>query len=46
MDCELGFACIVALLAGWIAYRMRGYGPEVLPPPDKACERNSVEAVF
>jgi hypothetical protein len=43
MDMRLAIGIISGLLAIWIAYRSRGAGPSVLPPPDKACDRNTVE---
>jgi hypothetical protein len=47
MDPRFAIGCIAALCAIWILYRIHRHGePEVLPAPDKACERNSVEAVI
>lgn len=45
MSLRLAFGLINFLLICWIAYRSRGTGPEVLPKPDKACERGTVECV-
>lgn len=36
----------VALAIAWFLIRDHRRKPEVLPPPDKACERNPVEAVL
>lgn len=45
MTLRLAIGLISALVAIWIAYRSRGNGPEILPKPDKACDRNTVECV-
>jgi hypothetical protein len=45
MSPDLGFPLIFALGALWLAYRMRGRDRRYLPPPSKACERNSTQAV-
>jgi hypothetical protein len=47
MDVRLALGCIAALCALWWIYREHRHdAPEVLPPPDPACARNSVEAVL
>lgn len=45
MSPRLAMGIISALIGIWIAYRSRGTGPRCLPPPDKACQRNTVECV-
>jgi hypothetical protein len=46
MDVRLAIGCLSALCAIWILYRTHRHDePEVLPAPDKACDRGTVEAV-
>lgn len=47
MSLQLGIGVIAALCGLWFVYRdyRRAPPPDLLPPPDKSCERNRVECV-
>lgn len=45
MSAQLGIGLAAFLLACWWLYREHRKPSDLLPPPDKSCQRGSVEAV-